>query len=113
MGYFFHLLGLREGERVVDLGSGSGMDTFVAALEVGSSGRVIGVDMTDAQRGKAERLRDRAGFANVSYLKGYIESIPCETASVDAVISNGVTSNAQGAARRYGVKGLSLLALRA
>jgi ubiquinone/menaquinone biosynthesis C-methylase UbiE len=90
VGYFFQLLGLREGECVLDLGSGSGMDTFVAALKVGASGRVIGVDMTDAQRAKAERLRDRAGFANVSYLKGYIESIPCAAASVDAVISNGV-----------------------
>jgi arsenite methyltransferase len=75
---------------VLDLGSGSGMDTFVAALKVGPSGRVIGVDMTDAQREKAERLRERVGFAKVSYRKGYIESIPFEGANVDAVISNGV-----------------------
>src|SRR5574340_334859 len=90
VGHFFHLLGLEEGETVLDLGSGSGMDTFVAALKVGPRGRVIGVDMTDAQRAKAERLRDRACFANVTYVKGYIESIPSGTASVDAVISNGV-----------------------
>lgn len=90
VGYFFHLLGLREGETVLDLGSGSGMDSFVAALKVGPAGRVIGVDMTDAQRAKAERLRDRGGLANVTYVKGYIESIPCAAASVDAVISNGV-----------------------
>jgi arsenite methyltransferase len=90
VGYFFHLLGLKEGETVLDLGSGSGMDTFVAALGVGPSGRVIGVDMTDEQRDKAERLRDRAKFSNVTYIKGYIESIPRESASVDAVISNGV-----------------------
>ena len=90
VGYYFHLLDLKEGETVLDLGSGSGMDTFVAALKVGPSGRVIGVDMTDAQRAKAERLRDRDGFLNVTYRKGYIESIPCEDATFDAVISNGV-----------------------
>ena len=90
VGYYFHLVDLKEGETVLDLGSGSGMDTFVAALKVGPSGRVIGVDMTDAQRVKAERLRDRDGFPNVTYRKGYIESIPCEDATFDAVISNGV-----------------------
>jgi protein-L-isoaspartate O-methyltransferase len=90
IGYYFHLVDLKEGETVLDLGSGSGMDTFVAALKVGPSGRVIGIDMTDAQRAKAERLRDRDGFPNVTYRKGYIESIPCEDATFDAVISNGV-----------------------
>ena len=90
VGYYFHLVDLKEGETVLDLGSGSGMDTFVAALKVGPSGRVIGIDMTDAQRAKAERLRDRDGFLNVTYRKGYIESIPCEDATFDAVISNGV-----------------------
>jgi SAM-dependent methyltransferase len=90
VGYYFHLANLQEGESVVDLGSGSGMDTFVAALKVGEKGRIIGIDMTDEQRSKAERLRDEAGFANVSYLKGYIEDLPCEDASFDAVISNGV-----------------------
>ena len=90
VGYYFHLADLKEGESVLDLGSGSGMDTFVAALKVGPRGRVIGVDMTDAQRLKAERLRDRSGMHNATYLKGYIESLPCADASVDAVISNGV-----------------------
>src|SRR5947209_1570474 len=80
VGYYFHLADLKEGERVLDLGSGSGMDTFTAALKVGVSGHVVGVDMTDAQRQKAERLRDARGFANVKYLKGYIESLPCESA---------------------------------
>ena len=75
---------------MVDLGSGSGMDTFIAALHVGRQGDVVGVDMTDAQRLKAERLRDRAGFAQVEYLKGYIEELPVESASADCVISNGV-----------------------
>src|SRR6266540_3647688 len=90
VGYYFHLADLKEGESVLDLGSGSGMDTFVAALKVGLSGRVIGVDMTDEQRLKAERLRDRSGMRNVTYLKSHIESLPCADASVDAVISNGV-----------------------
>ena len=90
VGFYFHLAKLKEGESVLDLGSGSGMDTFVAALKVGPVGQVVGVDMTDAQRLKAERLRDANGMRNVTYLKGYIESLPVESASFDAVISNGV-----------------------
>ncbi len=90
VGYYFHLANLNEGESVIDLGSGSGVDTFVAALKVGKSGKVVGVDMTDEQRAKAERLRDQAGFNNVTYLKSYIDAIPCEDGSFDAVISNGV-----------------------
>jgi ubiquinone/menaquinone biosynthesis C-methylase UbiE len=90
VGYYFDLAALQPGETVVDLGSGSGMDSFVAALEVGSSGAVIGVDMTDEQLAKANRLRDAAGFTNVSYRKGYIESTDLRDGSCDAVISNGV-----------------------
>jgi ubiquinone/menaquinone biosynthesis C-methylase UbiE len=90
VGYYFHLADLKQSETVVDLGSGSGMDTFIAALKVGPRGKVIGVDMTDEQRAKAERLRDRDGFTNVTYVKGYIENVPVPAASVDVVISNGV-----------------------
>ena len=90
VGYYFHLADLKDGDTVVDLGSGSGMDSFVAALKVGSRGKVVGVDMTDAQREKAERLRDRDGFGAVGYVKGYIEAVPLPDASADAVISNGV-----------------------
>ena len=90
VGYYFHLADVKAGETVVDLGSGSGMDTFIAALKVGSSGKVIGVDMTDEQRAKAERLRDRDGFLNVTYVKGYIEEAPLPDAVADVVISNGV-----------------------
>lgn len=90
VGYYFHLAELKEGESVIDLGSGSGTDTFIAALKVGSGGRVVGIDMTDEQRAKAERLRDEAGFTNVTYLKGYIEDLPVEDAGFDALISNGV-----------------------
>jgi ubiquinone/menaquinone biosynthesis C-methylase UbiE len=90
VGHYFHLAELAEGETVVDFGSGSGMDTFVAALKVGAKGKVIGIDMTDAQRQKAESLRDRDWFENVSYVKGYIEDVPLPAASADVVISNGV-----------------------
>ena len=92
VGYYFHLADLKEGETVVDLGSGSGMDTFIAALKVGRTGKVIGIDMTDEQRAKAERLRDRDGFRNVSYLKGYIEQVPLPDGVADVVISNGVVN---------------------
>lgn len=90
VGFYFDLAQLRPGETVVDLGSGSSMDAFVAALHVGKTGRVVGVDMTDAQLDKAERLRAAAGFDNVSYLKGYIERVPFEDGVGDVVISNGV-----------------------
>lgn len=90
VGYYFHLADPQPGETVVDLGSGSGMDTFVAALKVGPRGKVIGIDMTDEQRAKAERLRDRDGFLNVTYQKGYIESAPLPDGVADVVISNGV-----------------------
>lgn len=90
VGYYFHLASLKDGETVVDLGSGSGTDVFVAALKVGNHGCVIGLDMTDAQLKKAARLRDKAGFSQVEYRKSYIEDAPVESGSVDAVISNGV-----------------------
>lgn len=90
VGYYFHLADVKADETVVDLGSGSGMDTFIAALKVGPRGKVIGVDMTDEQRVKAERLRDRDGFLNVTYVKGYIEGVPLPDGVADVVISNGV-----------------------
>jgi len=102
VGYYFHLAGLKEGETVVDFGSGSGMDTFIAALKVGPHGHVIGIDMTDAQRAKAERLRDRDGFRNVTYLKGYIEQAPLPNGVADAVISNGVINLAPNKGKVFG-----------
>jgi len=90
VGYYFHLLDDIEGARVLDLGSGSGMDTFVASLLVGPTGTVIGLDMTDSQRAKAEALRRRQGVRNITYVKGYIDAAPFEDGSFDVVISNGV-----------------------
>jgi arsenite methyltransferase len=90
VGYHLNLADLREGETVVDLGSGSGMDTFVAALRIGAGGTVIGVDMTDEQLAKAERLRDAGGFDQVTYRKGYIDNVSLPAGCADAVISNGV-----------------------
>ncbi len=90
VGYHFGLANIQEGEHVLDLGSGSGMDVFFTALKVGSSGRVVGVDMTDAQLEKAEALRVQAGFQRVSFRKGYIEILPFKDAQFDVVVSNGV-----------------------
>jgi ubiquinone/menaquinone biosynthesis C-methylase UbiE len=90
VGYHLGLADLREGERVLDLGSGAGMDSFFAAFLVGPSGSVIGIDMTDAQLQKAEALQARAGAQNVRFWKGNIEALPFGEAQFDAVISNGV-----------------------
>jgi ubiquinone/menaquinone biosynthesis C-methylase UbiE len=90
VGHFFHLAALKSGEAVVDLGSGSGMDSFIAALKVHPSGRVVGVDMTDAQLEKAQRLARERGISNITYRKAYIEDTGLESESFDCVISNGV-----------------------
>ncbi|GMQ80604.1 MAG: hypothetical protein BMS9Abin05_0032 [Rhodothermia bacterium] len=90
VGYFFDAANIREGERVIDFGSGSGMDTFVAVLKVGEKGIVVGVDMTDEQLAKSKRLAQEAGVSNLSYLKAYLEDVPCSDDSFDVVISNGV-----------------------
>jgi arsenite methyltransferase len=90
VGHFFHLAGLSPGERVLDLGSGSGMDSFIAALRVEPGGSVVGVDMTDAQLEKAERLAREHRVANVTFRKAYIENTGLDSQSIDCVISNGV-----------------------
>ena len=90
VGYFLDLADITPGETVLDLGSGSGMDSFLASLAAGGDGHVIGVDMTDEQLAKAARLAAEAGIANAEFHQGYIEDPPVEAASVDCVISNGV-----------------------
>jgi arsenite methyltransferase len=82
--------GVREGDTVLDLGSGAGIDLLLAARKVGPSGRVIGVDMTDAMIAKARENIADAGAANVDVRKGLIESLPVESGTVDWVISNCV-----------------------
>jgi SAM-dependent methyltransferase len=90
VGYYFDLAGIKPGEMIVDLGSGSGMDSFLAARQTGAAGRVVGIDMTDAQLDKASRLADDHSIANVGFVKAYIEHLPLESHSADVVISNGV-----------------------
>ncbi len=81
---------LREGERVLDLGSGGGIDVLLSARRVGPAGRVFGLDMTDEMLALAQRNAAQAGASNVEFLKGYIEAVPLPAASVDVVISNCV-----------------------
>ncbi len=84
------LASLREGEVVLDLGSGAGLDVFIAARAVKAAGRVIGVDMTPAMISKARAISSRAGLTNVEFRLGEIENLPVADASVDVVISNCV-----------------------
>jgi arsenite methyltransferase len=90
VGYFFDLADLQEGENVVDLGSGSGMDVFFAAERVGASGSVVGIDFTVEQLEKARRIAEEAGFSQVEFREGRIEELPADNATCDCVISNGV-----------------------
>ena len=90
VGYFFDLAELAEGERVIDLGSGSGMDVFFAAEQVGASGAVAEVDFTAEQLAKARRIANNSGYSQVEFREGRIERLPAEAESLDCVISNGV-----------------------
>ncbi len=81
---------LREGETVLDLGSGGGIDVILSAKRVGPAGRVYGLDMTDEMLALARTNADEAGVANAIFLKGVIEDVPLPNDSVDVVISNCV-----------------------
>jgi arsenite methyltransferase len=82
--------GLAAGMTVLDLGSGAGIDVFVAAKQIGPTGKAIGVDMTDEMISRAEANRKKLGIENAEFRHGEIENLPVETASVDRVISNCV-----------------------
>jgi arsenite methyltransferase len=81
---------LNEGETVLDLGSGGGIDVLLSARRVGSTGKVFGLDMTDEMLALANENKARAGATNVEFLRGEIESIPLPDNSVDVIISNCV-----------------------
>ena len=101
VGHHLDLAALQPGQAVLDLGSGSGTDVFCAAVLVGESGHVVGVDITDEQLAKAARLRDREGFSQVQFVEAHIEELPFDDASFDAVLSNGVINLSPAKGRAF------------
>ncbi|HNX31842.1 MAG TPA: arsenite methyltransferase [Holophaga sp.] len=95
------LASLKEGETVLDLGSGAGFDAFLSARRVGPRGRVIGVDMTPEMLAKARDLAARHGFANVEFRQGDIEALPVASGTVDVIISNCVINLATDKAKVF------------
>src|SRR5260370_41855225 len=83
VGYYFDLAGIEPDDVVVDLGSGSGMDSFLAARQAGEAGRVIGIDMTEAQLAKARRLATEHGFTNVEFVEAHIQQLPLQNGSAE------------------------------
>lgn len=81
---------IRNGDTVIDLGSGAGNDCFIARSETGEAGKVIGVDFTDAMIDKARKNAEKLGFQNVEFRKGDIEKMPVTTNSADVIVSNCV-----------------------
>jgi SAM-dependent methyltransferase len=86
----FSLRRLQPGEQVVDVGSGAGFDSFIAASQVGDSGQVVGVDMTPEMLDKSRATADALGLGHVEFREGLAEALPVEDGWADAVISNGV-----------------------
>lgn len=86
----FSMQPLAKGERVVDVGSGGGFDSFVAAHQVGATGRVIGVDMTEEMLTKSRATVKKRELDNVEFREGFAEALPVEDGWADVVISNGV-----------------------
>jgi len=84
------LADLKVGEIVLDLGSGAGIDVFLAAKKVGQHGRVIGVDLTEDMVARGRQLAQEHGFGNVEFRQGDIEHLPVDSATVDVIISNCV-----------------------
>ena len=92
---------LRVGETVLDIGSGGGIDVFLAARRVGPTGLVIGVDMTPAMLERARLAAQKSGFNNVEFRQGYAEKLPVENNSVDVIISNCVINLTEDKARVF------------
>ena len=90
VGHPFSLHPIAPGERVVDIGSGAGFDSFIAAMQTGSAGRVVGIDMTSEMLSKSRDTADALELGTVEFREGLAESLPVETGWADAVISNGV-----------------------
>jgi SAM-dependent methyltransferase len=86
----FSLRRLTAGQQVVDIGSGAGFDSFIAAGQVGPSGRVVGIDMTPEMLAKSRRTAEALGLTQVEFREGLAEALPVEDGSVDVIISNGV-----------------------
>ncbi len=86
----FSLRTIVPGERVVDVGSGAGFDSFVAAAFVGADGRVVGIDMTAAMLAKSRSTATQMGHTHVEFREGFAEALPVEDGWADVVISNGV-----------------------
>ena len=86
----FSMGDLKPGETVLDIGSGAGLDSLIAARQVSPDGKVIGIDMTDAMLKKAAEGARQMGLTNVEFRKGFAEELPVEDESIDVVISNGV-----------------------
>ena len=95
------LASLKEGERVLDLGSGAGFDCFLAAKKVGAKGKVIGVDMTPEMLDKARANAKKGNYANVEFRLGEIENLPVADNSVDVIISNCVINLAPNKKRVF------------
>jgi SAM-dependent methyltransferase len=88
----FAMGSLQPGERAVDLGCGAGMDSFIAARQVGTGGAVVGIDMTEEMLAKAEAARTAADLPQLRFRQGYLEELPVEDDWADVVISNGVVN---------------------
>jgi len=101
VGYHFGLAEAEKRNQVLDLGSGSGMDLFIASLKTGMTGSVVGVDMTDEQLKKSRELAGKYEFNNVSFVKSYIEELPFGKSAFDVVISNGVINLSAEKARVF------------
>ncbi len=93
---------LKEGETVLDIGSGGGLDAFIAAKRVGKTGQVIGIDMTPAMLQRARRAAKKGGFENVKFKHGYAEKMPVPNDTVDVIISNCVINLTEDKARVFG-----------